>query len=83
MRDGDDKDIPTDYTYKNGLICFETDENWTGHDLQDDTTDVPSEEVLETISCPFCLKNFQSDYISISEPLEVALSIKNSGEKEK
>lgn len=83
MRDGDDKDIPTDYTYKNGLICFETDQNWTGYDLQDDSTDTPSEEVLETISCPFCLKNFQSDYISISEPLEVVLSIKNSGEKEK
>ena len=82
MRDGDDKDIPTDYTYKNGLIRFETDENWTGYYFQDDATDVPSKEMLGTIFCPFCLKNFESDYISISEPLEVVLSIKGSEEKE-
>lgn len=81
-QDGGDKDIPTDYIYENGLIRFETDENWTGYDLQDDSTDVPSEEMLETISCPFCLKNFKSDYISISKPLEVVLSIKGSEEKE-
>lgn len=81
MQDGTDKDIPTDYIYKNGLIRFETDENWAGYDLQDDSTDVPSEEMLETISCPFCLKNFKSDYISISKPLEVGLSIKDSWKK--
>lgn len=82
MQDGSDKDIPTDYIYDNGLIRFETDENWTGYYLQDDATDVPSKEMLETISCPFCLENFKSDYISISEPLDVVLSIKGSEEKE-
>lgn len=82
LRDGSDEDVPTDYTYEHGAICFDTDENWTGYDLQDDSTDVPSEDVLETISCPFCLKNFKSDYISISNPVWVVLSIENSGEKE-
>ena len=82
MQDGGDKDIPTDYIYENGLIRFETDENWAGYYFQDDATDVPSKEMLGTIFCPFCLKNFESDYISISEPLDVALSIKSSGEKE-
>lgn len=82
MWDGSDKNILADYTYEHGAICFETGRNWTGYELQDDSTDVPSEEVLETISCPFCLKNFKSDYISISEPVAVVLSIKNSGEKE-
>ena len=82
MRDGSDEYIATDYTYENGAICFETSRNWTGYELQDDSTDIPSEEVLETISCPFCLKNFKSDYISISEPLDVVLSIKGSEEKE-
>lgn len=82
MQDGGDKDIPTDYIYENGLIRFETDENWTGYYFQDDATDVPSKEMLGTIFCPFCLKNFESDYISISEPLDVVLSIKGSEEKE-
>lgn len=74
--DGSDDDVPTDYTYENGAICFETNRNWTGYELQNDSTDIPDEDVLETISCPFCLKNFKSDYISISEPVAVVLSIK-------
>lgn len=82
MWDGSDENILTDYTYEHGAICFWTGRNWTGYELQADDTDIPSEEVLETISCPFCLKSFKSDYISISEPLEVVLSIKDSGEKE-
>ena len=82
MQDGGDKDIPTDYIYENGLIRFETDENWTGCYFQDDATDVPSKEMLGTIFCPFCLKNFESDYISIAEPLDVVLSIKGSEGKE-
>lgn len=82
MWDGSDKNVPTDYTYEHGAICFETDNNWTGYELQDDSTDVPSEDVLETISCPFCLKHFKSDYISICEPVAVVLSIKDSEKKE-
>ena len=82
MSYGSDENVPTDYTYEHGAICFQTNRNWTGYELQNDSTDIPGEEVLETISCPFCRKNFESDYISISEPVTVVLSIKDSGKKE-
>ena len=76
-KDGADWFVLETYTINSeGVICFETDENWCGYGLipnDKDEIENPNEDLTSTIVCPHCRRPIDADCISICRPVMVTV----------
>ena len=75
--DGSDSRYLVGYTINdNGVICFETDEEWCGYGLipvNEDEVDNPNDDLMNTIVCPHCGKPIEASTLSIDMPVVVCI----------